>query len=86
MRDDAGYVAAYRVEGDLDAVRTLPSSEIWTALEITGAATDLRVAAACAVRTGDKPMAIAAATPLNGRHRPALDALSPLSVERLTGT
>jgi type VII secretion protein EccE len=86
VRDASGYVAAYHVEGDLDAVRTLPSSEIWTALEITGAASDLRVTTACAVRTDDKPVAIAGATPLNGRHRRALAALSPLSVERLTGT
>jgi type VII secretion protein EccE len=86
LRDEAGYVAAYRVGGDLDAVRTLSSSEIWTALEITGAATDSRVAAACAIRTDGKPVAIAGAAPLNGRHSRALDALNPLSVERLTGT
>lgn len=86
LRDEAGYVAAYHVKGDLAAVRALPSSEIWTALEITGAASDLRVTTACAVRTDDKPVAIAGATPLNGRHRRALAALSPLSVERLTGT
>jgi hypothetical protein len=46
-------------------------------------------AAACAIRTNDKEVAIAGATPLNGRHRPALDAMSPLSVQRLaavTGT
>lgn len=86
LRDASGYVAAYHVAGDLAAVRALPSSEIWTALEITGAAADFHVATACAVRTDDKPVAIAGATPLNGRHRRALDALSPLSVERLTGT
>lgn len=86
LRDASGYVAAYHVEGDLEAVRALPSSEIWTALEIMGAGSDLHVATACAVRTDDKPMAIAGATPLNGRHRRALAALSPLSVERLTGT
>jgi hypothetical protein len=63
-----------------------PSSEIWTALEITGTAAD---SAACAIRTNDKPVTIAGATPLNGRHRPVLDAISPLSVQRLaavTGT
>jgi len=65
-------------------VRALPSSEIWTALEMTGTADDLRTAAACAIRTHDKPEAPAGATPMNGRHRPALDALSPMSVERLT--
>jgi type VII secretion protein EccE len=86
LRDSSGYVAAYRVDGDLADVRALPSSEIWTALEMTGTADDLRTAAACAIRTHDKPEAIAGATPLNGRHRPALDALSPMSVERLTRT
>ena len=64
----------------LAQVWALPSSEIWTALEITGTATDLRVAVACAIRSDDKPEAIAGGTPLNGRHRAALDALSLLSV------
>jgi type VII secretion protein EccE len=86
LRDSSGYVAAYRVDGNLAQVRALPSSEIWTALEMTGTANDLRTAAACAIRTHDKPGAIAGATPLNGRHRRALDALSPMSVERLTRT
>jgi hypothetical protein len=68
----------------LAQVWALPSSEIWTALEITGTATDLRVAAACAIRSDDKPEAIAGGTPLNGRHRAGLDALSLLSVQRLS--
>jgi type VII secretion protein EccE len=91
LRDASGYVAAYRVaaQDGFEQVWAQPSSETWTALEITGTATDLRVAAACAIRTDDKPGAIAGMTPLNGRHRHALDALSPLSAQRLdalTGT
>ena len=85
LHDTAGYVAAYRV-ASLDDVASLPSSEIWMALEITGTATDLRVDRACAIRTADKPVPIVGATPLNGRHRPALDALNPLSVDRLIRT
>jgi type VII secretion protein EccE len=83
--DASGYVAAYRV-ASLDDVSGLSSSEIWMALEISGTATDLRVDRACAIRTTDKPGPIAGATPLNGRHRRALDALSPMSVERLIRT
>ena len=91
LRDASGCVVAYRipVEKGFDEVWAVPSPETWTALEITGTAADLRVAAACAIRTQDKPVSIAGATPLNGRHRPALDALSPLSAQRigaLTGT
>jgi type VII secretion protein EccE len=86
LRDSSGFLAAYRVDGDLAELRALPSSEIWTALEMTGTADDLRTATVCAIRTHDKPEPIAGAKPLNGRHRPALDALSPMSVERLTRT
>jgi len=85
LHDASGYVAAYRV-ASLDDVASLPSSEIWMALEISGRSADLRVERACAIRTADKPAPIAGATPLNGRHRPALDALSPLSVDRLIRT
>jgi type VII secretion protein EccE len=84
LRDSSGYIAAYRVAADdLDKVRALPSSETWTALEITGTATDPHFVGSCAIRTDKKPTAVANATPLNGRHRRALDALGPLSVARL---
>jgi len=91
LRDAAGFVAAYRVpvEDGFDKVWAAPSSETWSALEITGTAADLRTTAACAIRTDDKPLVIAGVTPLNGRHLPALEALSPSSVRRLealTGT
>jgi type VII secretion protein EccE len=85
LHDGSGYVAAYRVDS-LDDVASLPSSEIWMALEITGSAGDLRVDSACAIRTADKPGSVAGARPLNGRHRLALDALSPMSVDRLIRT
>jgi len=81
-----GHGADVHRVASLDDVASLPSSEIWMALEITGTATDLRVERACAIRTADKPAPIAGATPLNGRHRPALDALNPLSTERLIRT
>jgi type VII secretion protein EccE len=85
LRDASGYVAAYRVpvEDGFDEVWAVPSSEIWTALEFTGTAVDLGTAAACAIRTDDRPVTIAGVTPLNGRHRQVLDALSPLSAQRL---
>ena len=91
LRDAAGFVAAYRVpvEDGFDQVWAVPSSETWSALEITGTAADLRTTAACAIRTDDKPVTISGVTPLNGRHRLVLEALSPLSVQRLealTGT
>jgi type VII secretion protein EccE len=85
LRDGSGYVAAYRV-ASLDDLPELPSSEIWMALEITGTASDLRVNRACAIRTDHKPLSIAGAKPLNGQHRAALDALNPLSVDRLIRT
>jgi hypothetical protein len=91
LRDASGSVAAYRVspEDGFDEVWAVSPSETWTALEIAGTVADLYATAACAIRTNDKPVTIARATPLNARHRPVLDALSPLSMRRLadvTGT
>jgi type VII secretion protein EccE len=92
MRDESEYVAAYRVAVDdrlaetLAAIRAQPSSPTWTALEITGTAADPRIAAGCALRWKDRPAAktpLPGLTPLHGRHHPALDALDPLSVQRL---
>jgi type VII secretion protein EccE len=94
MRDESGYVAAYRFAvGDrlpdtLAEVRALPSPETWTALEITGSATDPGIAVVCAVRSQDKPGAagpVRGLTLLRGRQRPAIEALNPLSVDRLEG-
>jgi type VII secretion protein EccE len=88
LRDGAGYVAAYRA-ASLEEVSGVSTAELWTAVEISGTAADLRATAVCAIRTPDKPVAIEGLTPLNGRHRPVLDALSPTSTQRidvLTGT
>jgi type VII secretion protein EccE len=98
VRDEAGYVAAYKVKVDerladtLAGIRSLSSHDTWTALEFTGTATTPAVSAVCSLRTGERPSSAApfpALTPLAGRHRVALTALNPLSEERLhalTGT
>jgi type VII secretion protein EccE len=92
LRDDSGYVAAYRVAVDdgladtLDEIRSLPSPETWTALEITGTAANPGIAVVCAVRTDDRPprsAPIRGLTLLRGRQRPALTTLHPLSADRL---
>jgi type VII secretion protein EccE len=91
VRTESGYLAAYRVAVDdrpteaLSAVRSHRSSEIWTALELSGAATKPTVTAACAIRTDARPGArpLPGLIPQRGRQRPALDALHPLSVQRL---
>jgi type VII secretion protein EccE len=92
LRDESGYVAAYRVAADGQLADTLSkllahsSPEMWTALEITGTATDPAVTVVCAIRTDDKPGAgapIPGLTLLRGRQRPALNALNPLSDHRL---
>jgi type VII secretion protein EccE len=92
LHDGSGYVAAYRIAVNdrlpetLAEVWALPSPETWTALEITGTATDPAVAVVCTVRSDDKPGAsgpITDLTLLRGRQRPAIDALNPLSTDRL---
>jgi type VII secretion protein EccE len=92
LRDESGYVTAYRVAIDdrlpetLSEVWSLPSPETWTAFEITGTATDPGIAVMCTVRSEEKPGPggpIGGLTLLGGRQRPAIDALNPLAVERL---
>lgn len=91
VRTDAGYLAAYRVPADdqldqtLYNLRSQASGETWTALEMTGAAAEPTVAAACAVLTADRPGDAPAPglTAQRGRHGLALAALHPLSVDRL---
>ncbi|MFG1934314.1 type VII secretion protein EccE [Mycobacterium sp. NPDC048908] len=83
MRDTTGYFAAYRA-GSLQDLSAMPVGEMWTALEISGTAADLRTTAVCAIRTQDKPVSFAGAIPLNGRHRAALDALNPMSTQRIS--
>lgn len=95
VKDDSGYVAAYRVDVDdklhavLAGVGALPAQETWTALEYTGSPTNPALTVAVALRTADRPSRkapLAGLTPVGGRHRPALAALNPLSSERLAGT
>ncbi|MGH3674830.1 MAG: type VII secretion protein EccE [Mycobacterium sp.] len=91
VRTESGYVAAYRVAADdsldqtLSAVRSHESREIWTALEFSGTATKPTVVAGCAIRTDERPASapLPGLTPQRGRQRPALEALHPLSVQRL---
>ncbi|MCZ8380043.1 type VII secretion protein EccE [Mycobacterium sp. CPCC 205372] len=93
VRDEAGFVAAYRVAVKDNLSETLAavpalSADTWTALEITGTAARRSIAVGCAVRTAERPGAGAPAaglTPQRGRHRPALEALAPASDERLEG-
>lgn len=92
--NDLNYVAAYRISADeaisdtLDAIRSHPACETWTALEIAGDPTRYTVAAACAFRTDTQPggsAPLAGLTPQRGNHRPALMAIDPLSTQRLDG-
>ncbi|CRZ16684.1 type VII secretion protein EccE [Mycolicibacterium neworleansense] len=95
VKDDSGHVAAYRVSVNdklddvLAAVAALPAQETWTALEFTGSPADPQLTVGAAIRTQDRPARkapLAGLTPVRGRHRPALAALNPLSVQRLEGT
>jgi type VII secretion protein EccE len=97
QQDGSDYLAACRVSVDdalpdtLDAIRSYPARETWTALEIAGAGGSgarHTVAAACIFLT-DAPPAGAAPlpglTPQRGNHRLALMALDLLSTQRLDG-
>jgi type VII secretion protein EccE len=91
VRTESGYLSAYRVPVDdgleqtVHTLRSNASGETWTALEMFGSVTAPRVAAACAVLTPERPDDAPAKglTAQRGRHGPALDALHPLSVQRL---
>lgn len=91
VRTEAGYLAAYRVPADdqldqtLYALRSQASGETWTALEMSGAAAQPTVVAACAVLTAERPGDAPAPGLMaqRGRHGIALTALHPLSVQRL---
>ncbi|MEB3984404.1 type VII secretion protein EccE [Mycobacterium sp. 663a-19] len=93
-RFDSDYVAAYRVSVDgawpetLAAIRSYPTRETFTALEIAGRAPGVTIAAACAFRTETPPKRgapLTGLTPQRGNHCPALAALDPLSTRRLDG-
>lgn len=96
QQGDSDYVAAYRVTVDagladtlaevLEKARSQAARETWTALEIAGSGAHPTVAAAVAVRTDTPPTnAVAGLTPQRGSQRPALQALDPLSTQRLDG-
>ncbi|AKN15429.1 type VII secretion protein EccE [Mycobacterium haemophilum DSM 44634] len=96
MRQGSDYLAAYRVSvddalpGTLDAIRSHPARETWTALEIAdpGSGDHNTIAAACAFLTDTAPQGaapLAGLTPQCGNHRPALAALDLLSTQRLDG-
>ncbi|KUI31498.1 type VII secretion protein EccE [Mycobacterium sp. IS-1496] len=94
LRGEDGHVATYRVAVDdrvadtLAAVSALPSTETWTAVDISGDPQNPEVVVGCALGTEDRPKGkapIGGLTPHRGRHRPAADALHPLADERLEG-
>lgn len=91
----ADYVAAYRVSVDDEFADTLAqiwscgARETWTAVEFADRGGDRTVAAACALRTGERPAGAAPLPGLRSQHgdqRPALLALQPLSGAHLDGT
>jgi type VII secretion protein EccE len=94
QRGASDYAAAYQVRVDdglaetLEAIRTHPARETWTALEIAGDGTQTTIAAACAFLTDLPPGAaapLAGLIPQSGNHLPALAALDLPSTERLDG-
>lgn len=94
VRDESGFAAAYRVAvtdslaDTLAALRGLPAREIWTVLELTGDPSQPQLVVGCAVHTVERPgtkAPVPGLAPQRGRHRPALQSLSPLSSVRLDG-
>ena len=94
LQTESGHVAAYRVAVDeslpdtLAAISAQEATETWTAIDITGTAARPEIIAGCALLTQERPPARApqaGLTPARGRHRPALAALAPQSVELLDG-
>lgn len=97
-RDDTDYCAAYRIDiadaqSALQAARSLPAVETWTALELSpgagrGPEPGLTAAMACAVRVADMS-ALSSLTeefvPERGNHWSALQALELVSGRRLSG-
>lgn len=91
VHTDSGYLAAYRVRTDdqldqtLYTLRSQASGETWTALEMSGTAAHPTMAAACAVLTAERPgdAPVQGLTAQRGRHGLALNALHPLSAQRL---
>ncbi len=94
QRGGSDYFAAYQIHvgvdlpETLDAIRSHPTRDTCTALEIVGDGTHTTVAAACAFSTDTPPRSaapLAGLTPRRGNHLPALMALDLLSTQRLDG-
>ena len=94
VRQGSHYLAAYRVGVNdalpetLQAIRSHPALETWTALEMAGSGTHDTVAVACAFLTDAQPTGaapFAGLTRQGGNHLPALLAMDPLSTRRLDG-
>ena len=91
VRDGEGYLTGYLLAADAlpDALAELRSdSELWTVLEFSGAAADPVIAAACAVRTAERPAraAVDGLVAAPGLQRLLLAAMDPQSVCRLPVT
>jgi type VII secretion protein EccE len=94
VRQGSHYLAAYRVGANdalpeaLEAIRSHPALETWTALEIAGSGAQETVAVACAFLTDAQPTGAAPLAGLirqGGNHIPALSAMDLLSTRRLDG-
>ena len=92
VTDGQSYLAAYRIAvneqlaENLAAVWSCGADEVWTAVELTGTRTHPEAAAACAVRTAERPGAgapVSGLTPERGQHGSALTAMGPRSNRRL---
>jgi len=94
VRQGSHYLAAYRVSADdalpevLEAIRSYPALETWTALELAASGAHETAAVACAFLTDARPTGAAPLTGLigqGGNHIPALLAMDLLSTQRLDG-
>ena len=94
VRQGPHYLAAYGVgisdalPETLQAIRSHPALETWTALEMAGSGSHDTVAVACAFLTDAQPTGaapFAGLTRQGGNHLPALLAMDPLSTQRLDG-
>ncbi|BBY27631.1 type VII secretion protein EccE [Mycolicibacterium sediminis] len=91
LRDDAGFVSAYRIPVDdtlperLEQVWAHAGEATWTALEFSGSAARPSAVAVAAIRTDDvqKGSPVPGLVPQSGRHRPLLSALGSDTGEAL---
>ena len=88
LTDESGFLTAYRIPAlslstTLDAVWAHPAEEVWTAVEF-GPETVTGVVAIRAAQAPAGPPVTGLCT-LGGRQRVVLDALNPLSPQRLPG-